>query len=233
MAKVLICGVYLADHENWAADEIRVFFESRNHEVEQRWIALDVSGTGKGDLPCTVTTLRQVTPKFTLINGLLEDLGEFEFVVFADDDVKLPPEFLDPFLALVDQFGFAIAQPARTPDSYVDHLITTQMPGLTGRLTRFVEIGPVFCIRRSAFRLLLPFDTRSPMGWGLDYVWPALIERHGLRMGIIDATPVGHNLRKPLTNYSRPEVERDMKKLLQEVPHLSIAEAFTVLEAYA
>jgi hypothetical protein len=233
MARVLICGVYLADREHCAANEIKAFSESQKHKLHQRWIALNVSGKGKCDLPFTVTKVRKQTPKFALINELLADIRDFDVVVITDDDVELPPKFLDRFLALVDQFEFAIAQPARTTDSYVDHSITMQMPGLQARLTRFVEIGPLFCIHRSAFDLVLPFDMLSPMGWGLDYVWPAIIEREGLRMGIIDATPVRHSLRKPLANYSRIDAERHMRELLDKRPHLSRAKAFRVLEAYA
>jgi hypothetical protein len=71
------------------------------------------------------------------------------------------------------------------------------------------------------------------MGWGYDFVWPAVIERSGLRMGIVDATPVGHTIRKSLTYYSKPIVEEQMNVLLAANPHLPKAEAFTVLEAYA
>ncbi len=40
------------------------------------------------------------------------------------------------------------------------------------------------------------------MGWGNDFVWPVLAEKHNLKMGIVDAVPVGHNLRKPVAYYN-------------------------------
>ena len=141
-------------------------------------------------------------------------------------------DFSIDFLGYVAKFRFALSQPARTPESYIDHFITACMPGIDARLTRFVEIGPIFCIHRSAFGVLLPFDERSPMGWGYDFVWPTIIERHGLRMGIVDATPVGHKMRKPGMNYSRQTVLDQMECLLKAKPHLALADAFTVLEAY-
>lgn len=233
MPEVLVCGVYVADRENWAADEIRELAASTQHDVTQRWVALNVSGEGPADLPSTVLVEPELTGKFTLINRLIENVESFDWLLVCDDDVRLPPSFLDRYVAHVDRFGFALSQPARTADSYIDHLIVTQMPGLTGRLTRFVEIGPVFCIHRSAYPLLLPFDERTSMGWGLDLVWPFLLDRQNLRMGIIDATPVGHSLRKPVANYSHQKAAKEMEDFLVHVPHLTRAEAFTVLEAYA
>jgi hypothetical protein len=105
MANVLVCGVYLADRENCARATIGAFDESQNHKAEQRWIALDVSGSGQCDLPFTVNVVRQKTPKFTLINSLLDQCSDFDFLLVADDDVELPPTFLDRFLALVEEFA--------------------------------------------------------------------------------------------------------------------------------
>ena len=233
MAKVLVCGVYLADKPNHAAEEIAELDRSQDHQVEQRWIALDVTDCGSDDLPHTVRRVNQPTPKFVLLNGILADAARFDAVLVVDDDVMLPPNFLDRYLRFAIQYEFALSQPARTPDSYIDHSITMQMPGLVARSTRFVEIGPVFCVLREAFNLILPFDNGSPMGWGLDFVWPVRIERSGKRMGIIDSLPVSHSLRKPLTTYTRGVAENDMARLLGESEYLSPADAFTLLEAYA
>jgi hypothetical protein len=233
MAKILACGVYLADRTNCAAEAIAELDLSRDHQLEQRWIALDVSGNGNNRLPYTVATVTQATPKFMLLNGLLADASDFDAMFVLDDDVMLPQHFLDRYLRLASQYKFALSQPARTFDSYIDHSFTMQMPGLVARSTRFVEIGPVFCIDRDAFELILPFDATSPMGWGLDFVWPVRIEKSGKRMGIIDALPVSHSLRKPVTNYSREPVELDANKLFSENDYLSRADAFTLLEGYA
>jgi hypothetical protein len=233
MGRVLVCGAYFADRENCIAAEVQEFAASRHHQVDQRWVALDFGETTTWKCPGTVAVVNQPTPKFTLMNGLLNDLETFDFVIIADDDVDLPGGFVDNFLEFVEKFQFALSQPARTTDSYVDHFITLRMPGLDARLTRFVEIGPIFCIHRSAFGALLPFDLTSPMGWGYDFVWPTVIERRGLRMGIVDATPVGHRIRKSVTNYSKPIALNQMSVLFATNPHLPQTEAFSVLESYA
>jgi hypothetical protein len=203
--------------------------------VEQRWIALhfDENGSRTTELPGTISIVRQPKSKFALMNGLLKDIESFEYVIIADDDVDLPPRFVDRYVAYVEKFQFALSQPARSQDSYIDHLFTTRMPGIDGRLTRFVEIGPIVCIHRSAFGVLFPFDERFPMGFGYDFIWPVLMEKRGLRMGIIDATPVSHTIRKPGVNYPARQAMDSMAELLAATPHLSRAEAYTVVDVYA
>jgi hypothetical protein len=70
------------------------------------------------------------------------------------------------------------------------------------------------------------------MGWGLDLVWPGILERVGLRMGIIDAAPIAHRLRKPVSGYTHEAAARGMFDRLAAHPHLSLDKAFTVVEAY-
>jgi hypothetical protein len=233
--KVLAAGIYLTERENHVRQVVEELGRSADWHVEQRWIAL-----GRGEVPddvaaVTASVVPDLRPKFALLNGLLDpgELEGYDHVLVCDDDVRMPPAFVDRYLALVEQHDLALAQPARTHGSYLDHSIVEQMDGLRARRTRFVEIGPVFSIRRDALHLLLPFDEASPMGWGYDFVWPVAMERAGLRMGIVDETPVEHDLRRPAAHYDVRAEQRVMRAFLDARPHVSRAEAFTVLEAYA
>jgi hypothetical protein len=232
LGRVLVVGIYLCDRENTAEHVVAELGRSRAWTVEQRWLAL-----GRSPVPAalaSVTVARERRgPKFQLLNQLLAtDLGPYEFLVVSDDDVGLPSHFLDRYLEVVRAHDLSLAQPARTHRSYVDHPIVEQLDGLTARRTRYVEVGPVFTIRRDAMPLLVPFDEEAPMGWGHDLVWPVKLEASGLRMGIVDAVPVEHSLRKPVSFYGYADADRAMERYLAARPHLSRAEAFTVLEAY-
>ena len=70
------------------------------------------------------------------------------------------------------------------------------------------------------------------MGWGLDFVWPAIMEANGLRLGIVDGAPVHHRLRPSVVNYSYADAEARMNEVVAAVPHLSRAEAYRILETY-
>lgn len=184
------------------------------------------------DLPGTVAVFVDRLPKFGIIDSLSADAWRFDWLIIVDDDVELPNGFLDRFLGLAERHDFAVCQPARSLESHIDHGIVMQMPGLVARQTRFVEIGPLVAIRRDAMSLLLPFGAEAGMGWGLDFVWPVRLESAGLRMGIVDATPVAHRMRRPLSGYDHGPADRAMSERLAACPHLAPERAFTVVEAY-
>ena len=138
----------------------------------------------------------------------------------------LPPYFIDAYVEANDILGFALSQPARTPNSYISHDITKRVAGLLGRQTNFVEIGPLAFISRPLFSSLLPFDGEAeiPMGLGLDLVWPISVEKKGLKMGIIDAVPVDHSLRPPGSGYAMDSAIADMARYLSTRQHIEGAQ---------
>lgn len=227
-------GVYLTDRESRVRHLVEALAASRAHRVEQRWIALGRARPDPAVAPVTVQAVQEPRPRFTLVNELLAgvSLDRYAYVLVCDDDFRLPEAFLDRYLALVGRHDLALAQPARTHGGHVEHAITEQMEGLDARLTRFVETGPLFSMRRDAARLLLPFDEAAPGGRGCELVWPVALESAGLRMGIVDATPLSCDLR-PVAQRDLAAEQRLVKAFLDERSHVSRAEAFTVLEAYA
>jgi hypothetical protein len=235
MNAVLVVGVYLIDREHTAAHVSAELARSTDWTVTQRWI-----GLGRGPVPAelaavTSSTTATPTPKFVLLNGLLApaSLAGFDYVLVCDDDVRLPPGFLDAYLRRVVQYDFALSQPARTHNSYIDHPFVEQLDGLDARWTRFVEIGPVFAMRRDAAPLLLPFDEQSSMGWGYDLVWPRVLEDAGLKLGIVDAVPVDHSLRKPVSYYEHSAASAEMDRYLSGRPHLPKGAAWFIVQSYA
>lgn len=232
--RVLALGVYLSNREHLAAEISAELASSRDWQVEQRWVAL---GDGPIPAPLEEVTAHRIQPpatKFALINRLLAEASAsaYDHVLVTDDDITLPPGFVDAYLKVVGRHGFSLAQPARTHDSHIDHPFVEAVDRLEARRTRFVEIGPLFSLDRRGAALLTPFDEEAYMGWGLDFVWPAQLERAGLRLGIVDATPVAHRIRKSVTHYDLAHATSAMERFLAARPHLARAEAFTVLERH-
>ena len=232
--RVLVLGVYLPSVPNHAARISADLLAGNQWQVDLRWAA-----GGEGDIPdglgeLTVLRMIERMPKFGILNRLLAeiDLAPYRFLVVVDDDIELESGFLDRFLASQTAHDLTLAQPARTHDSYIDHYFVAQLLGVEARQTRFVEIGPVFSLRRDGFARLLPFDEEAPMGWGLDFVWPVQLDSDGCRLGIIDASPVRHALRKPVTTYDYRETSAAMARFLSDREHLSHAAAFVALETY-
>lgn len=232
--RVLVLGIYLADRKNLVRHIVQELGESKLYRVTQRWAAIGGEPPAQHVARVTIDRIAERIPKFVLMNRLLDrvDLNRYDFVMLFDDDIQLPEGFLDRFLPLQTRFDLALSQPARTPNSTIDHMIVEQVPSIAGRRTRFVEIGPVVSMRKDIASRLLPLDVRSPMGWGADFVWPVIVEASGLKMGILDAVPVEHSVRPPVANYDYDDANAAMQNYLAQVPHLSAEEAFQVIEVY-
>lgn len=231
--RVLVLGVYLADRPNSVAHLVPALAKSIHCRVSQRWLAIKGEPPNPEVAAVTVGRLTGFVPKFILMNRLLKDSEDYDFIVFCDDDIVLPRGFMDAYISLQIEFDLALAQPARTRNSHADHKFVLQRKGMRGRQTRFVEIGPLFSVRQDFAPSIMPFDEKSPMGWGYDYVWPLIAETQGLRIGIIDAAPVDHSLRDQAAAYSGSEAGLAMQAYLANRSFLKKQEAFTVLESFS
>jgi hypothetical protein len=170
--------------------------------------------------------------KFENLNALLagRDLGAVDWLIVADDDVVLPPGFLDRFLALAERFDLRLAQPAHRLASHAAWPVTRRRPASLARETAFVEIGPVTAFHRSTFAALLPFPALR-MGWGLDAHWSAVAREHGWRMGVVDATPVLHTIPQA-ASYPREEAVAEARAFLAGRPYVTRDEAAVTLRTH-
>lgn len=216
--RVLVVGAYWDWRTSLVQCQQCEWNHSEHWDIDQQWVHAE---------PCG---------KFPLVNRVLKKMAEplmkgvYRYLILSDDDIRLPHGFADRYLDLVKTFDFALAQPARTLGSNIDHGIVLQQPRVTARRTRFVEIGPVVSIHQRVFSKLLPFDESNPMGWGFDYVWPYLLSED--RLGIVDAVPVSHPGRAGET-YSAGEAGYQMQQYLAAHAHLEPKEAYVTLETYA
>lgn len=125
--------------------------------------------------------------KFDLLNRMLDQRPpEGRWAVFSDDDYRMVRGDLPEFLAVAAAGRFDLAQPAHVPDSHWSHHVTVAQPRSRARVTRMVEIGPVFAVAPGS--PLLPFPDDAGMGWGLDFEWSA----SGLRLGVVDQVRIRH-----------------------------------------
>jgi hypothetical protein len=157
--------------------------------------------------------------KFQNLNALLGgEEPDADWLILCDDDVVLPPRFLDRFLAGAQRGGLKLAQPAHRLHSHAGWRVTRRRLGATVRETNFVEIGPLTAFHRDTFGVLVPFpDLR--MGWGLDVHWAALAAQHGWPIGVVDATPVLH-LNPAAESYPRAEATAEAERFLADRPYV-------------
>ena len=144
--------------------------------------------------------------KFELCNRILAHSPPPTELVVTDDDVAIEGQ-LREFLDIAAAAELDLCQPAHAEDSIFSHDVTARHPDVLARLTRFVEIGPLFCVRARGLDRVLPFPRRIGMGWGLDVRWSRLVRR-GLRLGVVDAVAMRHLQPAGVTYPSAGEARR-------------------------
>jgi hypothetical protein len=216
---------------------------SDRHEVTLAWGAVEAAEPA---LAASTVAEGLGGGKFANLNRVLEAVAggasgstagstsaalDFDWILAVDDDLVLPPRFLDRFVALCERFGLDLAQPAQTLRSHSAWLVTRRRPAALVRETRFVEIGPLTAFGRRAAAELLPFPELR-FGWGLDLHWAALAEERGWRLGVVDATPVRHESATVGSAYPRAEAEAEAADFLASRPHLPASRAGEVLAVH-
>jgi hypothetical protein len=171
--------------------------------------------------------------KFENVNALLgaHAVHDYDWLLIVDDDAELPGGFLDRFVELAEHFDLRLAQPAHRLCSHAAWRLTRRRPGSLVRETRFVEIGPVTALHRETFDALLPFPPLR-MGWGLDAHWAAVAAARGWRLGVVDATPIGHRARPAGAAYARAEAVAEARAFLAEHAYLPAAESQRTLAVH-
>jgi hypothetical protein len=205
--RVLALGVERDDERNLLAAARDEVLRSR-HEV--RFESTTVGNRGK----------------FENLNELLATSAAdgYDWLLVIDDDVALPGGFLDAFVFLAERFNLRLAQPAHRARSHAAWRVTRRRPGSLVRETAYVEIGPVVGLHSSTFSELLPFPPLRA-GWGLDAHWAAIARLRGWRLGVIDATPIRHGIRRIAASYDRGEAIAEAQRFLAERPYVKAPEA--------
>ena len=226
--RVLVAGIYRSDARmTRAVEELR----RSAHEVE---IALGACDGATPELSDVTAADHLAGGKFENLNAVLASraVAEHDWLLVVDDDVLLPRNFLDRFIAICEALGFALAQPAQTRRSHAGWRITRRRGGLVARETRFVEIGPVTAFRADVAAELVPFPALR-YGWGLDVHWAALAQGRGWRQGVVDALPVRHDAAPVAREYSHEAAIAEAREFLRERPYLPAAVAQQTVAAHA
>lgn len=164
--------------------------------------------------------------KWENIDALLQShpAAGHDWLLVVDDDVRLPGGFLDAFVFLAERFELRIVQPAHRARSHAAWAVTRRRPGSVARETMFVESGPVVGFQRDTFEVLVPFPPLRA-GWGLDLHWSALARQRGWKLGVLDAVPVTHGLRRIAAAYDKSEAIEEGRRFLAGKPYVRAADA--------
>jgi hypothetical protein len=133
-------------------------------------------------------------PKWTGLRELMRRWSgwrDYDFVWLPDDDILASQDTIEAMFEAARALRFDLFAPALHEASHYAHFIAMRNRRFHARRTGFVEIMVPGFSRAAMERLLPTLDlSTTGWGWGLDSLWPKLLEYRNL--GIIDATPVLH-----------------------------------------
>jgi GT2 family glycosyltransferase len=204
---------------------------SQRHRVT---VALGALGPADPALAADTVATDLDGGKFENLNAVLAaapDLADVDWLIVVDDDIELPPRFLDRFLALCERFRLDVAQPAQTLRSHSAWRVTRRRPASLARETRFAEIGPVTAFRGAVAAELTPFPPLR-FGWGLDLHWGAVASQRGWRMGVVDATPVRHETAVVAASYDGDAAIEEAARFLAGRPYVAAWDAERTLATH-
>lgn len=167
-------------------------------------LAAETLATGEGE-------------RFVLLNRLLaaNELDSDAWMLVMDDDVLFKRGTLGDLLGAAVRFGLDVSQPVHSWNSEVSHRFTRRRAFMLARRTGWVEQGPVVLFGPRARERLLPFPPIPWPGWGIEALW-SREERHGLRLGIVDAVTIVHTQRINAAGYSWRAARELEEGLLRE-----------------
>jgi hypothetical protein len=133
-------------------------------------------------------------PKWSGLRTLLNSWDGwrgYEHVWLPDDDILTDQASINRMFDTADKVGLDLFAPALHDASYFAHFSTMRNHTFSGRWTGFVEIMVPGFRTETLEKLLFTLDlTETGWGWGLDSLWPHLLEHRNV--GVIDEVPVLH-----------------------------------------
>lgn len=182
--------VFLVPRKDMESPLLKVSVEDRNFDLAVRFYeepGLNQNFMGKADFVMTGGLSKFHAASQFLKCPIVKP--DYEGYLFLDGDLEFDAARLSCFLEFSLAAGLDLAQPSVTKDSYCYWSMAYHQPEYVYRQTSFVEVMAPYLSRASLARLL-PTFSQSISTYGLDLVWPSLIDSN--QIGVVDAFQVRH-----------------------------------------
>ena len=172
-------------------------------------------------------------PKWSGLRALLNNWTgwrNYSYIWFPDDDLFASQETIGRMFAVAQALSLELCAPALHESSYYAHFSTMLNRRCFARRTGFVEIMAPCFSRRALENLLPTLDlTSTGWGWGLDSLWPKLLDYRNT--GVIDAAAVLHT--RPVGAFRDEELGRrvlaESDRIMAQYDCAQVHETFEVI----
>ena len=162
-------------------------------------------------------------PKWPALARLMTETQDawsaYDYVWFPDDDLATTGDDINRMFEVAVGLELHLAQPSLSWDSHIGVPLTLHNRSFSVRFSSFVEpMAPLFSA--ALLRRALPTFGETISGWGLDYVWPQLLDNPARQCAILDCIQVRHTRPAGGPNYAFNnaagiEPRKEMHELLQ------------------
>jgi hypothetical protein len=174
-------------------------------------------GTGAGNRP-------------VLLNRLVAALsGSPDALVLADDDVRFCVGDLSRLVEAGARLGLDVYAPAHLASSHASWDFVRRRRWTFGRVTDFVEQGPLLVLSARGRKVVLPLPEDIGMSWGVEVRWWQRARELGARLGLVDAVAVRH-LSPAAGAYDRAQQEGTLRAELGRAGLTSLEQLHVVHE---
>ena len=136
--------------------------------------------------------------------------SKYDAIWVVDDDIIMDTASINRMFQIFLEYKLRLAQPSFDKDSLVPHAVTRNNPNCILRYTNFVE-NNVAIFSSDVIPLLKNSFKDARTGFGVDFVWPAILNYPTNEIAVIDEVSCYH----PITDYSSLDevVPRHLHKL--------------------
>jgi hypothetical protein len=149
---------------------------------------------------------------YEFISNNISEIINYDFIWQVDDDIRSSSEDVNRFFDINKKYDLWLSQPAIS--NHVSFEIEKKNINKILRFTNFVEIlCPCFSLKTLLF--LFNTYTYNSSSWGLDFLWPKLLNYPTNKIAIIDDVEVNHT--KPIASGYGNRFEKEPMVELKEL----------------
>ena len=173
-------------HPDWLAGE-----GTRNWDLVVSYFGKDPDRHRAPD----IVRIDDVGPKWSPLQRLLtehpEFLDRYDYIWLPDDDLAMTKPDMNRFFDICRQYNLELAQPSLSVESPMNHPLLIHNRATHLRFSNFVEVMAP-CFSADCLRRVLPTLSRTQSGWGIDWLWPRLVNNTETGMAVIDDVVIHH-----------------------------------------
>lgn len=144
-----------------------------------------------------LVVLQNVDGKLQALYKLLHEdslLWEYEYIAIVDDDMDMTRSAINVMFEVCREYRLELAQPSLHPSSVITQHETCQQPAFILRYVNYVEPMMTIFSRKTLRACIGTFalDEPAAMGYGIDYIWPRLVDGPPTAVAVIDKVAVVH-----------------------------------------